>query len=160
MGKKLIIKGADFSQNGIISEVITWYNDYSDSVLDANTVFNSDLRLYMLASDLSRVNLLNKTVRYMKLYAKQAGIILFSTYSGSGASVSGETQYTVAQGVNIITLASPITIDSTHLPTFSGYDILSFWNDNNDAKGWNFGRVNASSSFASYRIPISFGAVV
>lgn len=158
MGKKLIIMGADFSQNGIISGVLTFYNDYSDAVLNASNPFSSTNTFHILASDLSRVNLDGKTVRYVKLYAKQAGTIQIGTYNGS--TISGNTSYTVVRGVNVIQLNSSITINSTHLPCFTGMDILSFWTDSDDSHGWKFGRTGASTTYPSGRIPISFGTII
>ena len=160
MGKKLIIMGADFTLNGIASGELTFYNDYSDAVLNASNPFSSENTFHVLSSELSRLNLSGKTIRYVKLYAKQAGTIRIGTYSGSGATVSGDTSYQVTVGVNIITLVAPITINSTHLPAFTGMNILSFWTDNDDTKGWKFGRVNSTSTYPNNRIPISFGAIV
>lgn len=161
MGKKLIIKGADFTENGIISGVLTFYNDYSDAVLNGSATFPNSNQFYMLGSDLSRLGLLNKTVRFVKLYAKSSGTITIGTYSGSGTSVSDDNSYQVTQGVNIITLRNAITLTTSRLPVFTGSGILSFWTDNNDDKGFKYSRIGGTAStYANYRMPVSFGALV
>ena len=161
MGSKVTIKGADFTLNGIISGVLTFYNDYSDAVLQGSTTFSSANAFYILASDLSRVNLSGKTVRYVKIYAVTAGTIQIGTYSGSGTNISDEHNYQVTQGINIITLVNPITIDATHLPVFKGNGILRYWNDADDSHGWKTNRISGTaSSYVNMRFPWSFGAIV
>ena len=160
MGKKLIIKGADFTENGIISGVVTFYNDYSDAVLNASATFPNDNPFYILSSELSRLGLLNKTIRFVKFYAKSAGTVSIGTYSGSGSVISGESTYQVTQGVNIITLTSSIVLTASRLPVFKGNGVLSFWTDNNDAKGFKYSRIGGTAStYANYRMPVSFGAL-
>ena len=161
MGTKVTIKSADFSLNGIISGVLTFYNDYSDAVLQGSTTFSSANGFYMLSSELSRLNLSGKTVRYVKIYAATAGTIQIGTYSGSGTTITGERSYQVTAGINIITLIEPITINATHLPVFKGNGILRYWNDADDSHGWKTNRVNGTaSSYTNMRFPWSFGAIV
>lgn len=158
MGKKLIIKGADFSLNAIITDRIIYINDYSDSVLDAPSAFSSSNKFYLKPSEMTRLSLENVSISIVKLYAKTSGNITIGTTNKT--TESGVNTYAVQQGVNIVRLVSPITIDSTHLPSFGGINILSLWNDNDPAKGWNFGRVGSSTTYNGYYIPISFGYLV
>lgn len=163
MGKKMIVKGADFSQNGIIIGNLIFYNDYTEQNLKGNDIFTSAYTFYVTPGQLSEQNLLNKKVQYIKLYAETSGQITFGWYSGSGASLISSENFNVSAGMNIIKLQSEETITATNLPAVSGNGILRYWNyslDENINKdnGWIMGRVNNATTYNS-RIPISFGNI-
>lgn len=159
MGKKLIVKGADFSANGIIVGELTFINDYSDSVLRASEILESANTFYIMESELTRLGLSDKTVSYVKMYSPIAGTVQIGTVNSTGTTISGNQNYLVNAGVNTIKLQTPITIDSSHLPCFTGQGILVFWNDNDDNKGWKLLRANSSSTYPNNRMPISFGYI-
>lgn len=155
MGKSLVIKGADFSANGI-STLITWVAGYSDSILQGETgrVVNTDLIPKPYSSELTRLGMVGKTIKYLKLDAASAGTITIYKVNLSDNSTSQEQQYSVAAGKNIIELPSPITIGSdTYSVGTKGNGIIRYWSSSASypARGWQ------GASGSNVRYPIDFG---
>lgn len=155
MGKSLVIKGADFSANGI-STLVTWAAGYSDSILEGETgrVVDKDTICRPYGSEVTRLGMVGKTIKYLKLNAASAGTITIYKVNLSDSSTSQEQQYSVAAGKNIIELSSPITIGSdTYSVGTKGNGIVRYWSSsaNYPARGWQ------GASGANVRYPIDFG---
>lgn len=160
MGSRLIIKDADFSENGIVTGTLVWYLGYDETAMDANSPFSSTNRFYIIPDALTANNLIGKTISYVHLHAKQAGTIKISTVkpNGSNASVLDEYSYDVTEGVNVVRLANPITFSSEMTIGFVGMNILSYWNAAAASEvGWEFRRTGATGGYGAARIAIDFG---
>lgn len=160
MGKKLIIKGADFAINAIPGEEVVYFNDYTPEVLQGGGgAFASTYKWYMMPADVTRLGLSTHQIRLMKIYAKASGVITFGLYQlGSGGTTLNEYSYEVSEGINIIELRVPLSANTTWLPYISGNGIIPLWNNNNDDYGWSINRPGQqASSFATLRVPVSFG---
>lgn len=164
MGKKLIIKGADFSVNGIIGGQLTFINDYTDAVLHGDTVLTSANTFYIKPSEITRLGLDGQTITYVKLYVYASGTLNIGTVNNAGTTITQNTSVQVEQGVNIIKLTNPITINSSHLPCFTvtGGPIITYWTggDASNSKGFEMLRANSSNTYPNNRFPISFGSLV
>ena len=158
MGKQLIIKGADFSTNGITNIVPTWYINYDDNVYASDIVFTSSNKFYIRYNEITRLGLNNKQVNFVKINCKKAGVvnigIVNRTSSGTGYN------YNVVQGINIIYLKSTITLSQSVSIYLSGDDIIKYWSatvaSEEPSLGWKMSRV-ASSNVYDHRIPCDFG---
>lgn len=155
MGKSLVIKGADFCANGI-STLVTWAAGYSDSILEGETrrVVNTDQIWRPYDSEVTRLGMVGKTIKYLKLNAASAGTITIYKFNLSDSSTSQEQQYSVSAGKNIIELSSPITIESnTYSVGTKGNGIVRYWasSANYPARGWQ------GASGSNVRYPIDFG---
>ena len=159
MGSKLIIKNADFSENGIVTGTLVWYLGYDESYMNADSPFSSTNRFYIIPSEITANNLDGKEVSYVKVYAKISGSIKISqvNVSGSSASAGTEYNYLVNEGINIIKLTEPITLSTTKSIGFIGMNILSFWPENASSVGWEFKRTGATTGYGTRKIVIDFG---
>lgn len=150
MGKKLIVKGVDFSTNGI---TIQWQLGLTDEdVVGNNKVATADV-WYIKPEEVTANNLIGKTISYIKLYVLTAGTVQIGSVT-NGSTWAGNS-YAVAQGVNVIQLDTPITFSSTTSIGFSGNAMIRMWN--NGEKGWLFNKRNATTSYAPKTMPIDFG---
>lgn len=113
MGKRLIIKGADFSENALFTE--KWYNSVDS--LEGNHSNPSNLKVVdPIAID--EMGLIGKPVNIVKIYGAEAGTITIGarTISGdrTGEPVIGEprnaTEHPITIGENIIKLTEPIIL--------------------------------------------------
>lgn len=114
MGKRLVIKGADFSANGMYEPLIDWYNNgakYSPTAMMSNTLAGvglvmsgktiNTLRFYLYDTS----GLLGKTV---KVYLATSG----GTYTGSEPAITTYTitQEDIANGYVTISWSSAVTV--------------------------------------------------
>ena len=67
MGKSLIIKGADFSENGI-STSVTWVAKYPSNILSGETgaVVSSNTIYFPISTEITRLGMVGKTIKYIK----------------------------------------------------------------------------------------------
>lgn len=155
MGKSLVIKGADFSANGI-STLVTWCGGYSDSILEGETgrVVSNNNFWKPYDQEVTRLGMVEKTIKYIKLNAAAAGTITVAKVELSDGSATQEQNFSVSVGKNIIELSSPITISSdSYSVGIKGNGIIRYWSNSEDylSRGWK------GSSGAAYRVPIDFG---
>lgn len=150
MGKKLIVKGVDYSTNGI---TIQWQFGLSDEEVVGNQQVSTTDVWYIKPEEISSNNLVGKIVSYIKLYCPNAGTISVGSVT-NGSTWSGNS-YSVTQGVNIIQLNTPVTLSSTVSIGVAGQNMIRMWSDGR--KGWLFNKRNASTSYAPKTMPIDFG---
>lgn len=156
MGKKLVITGADFSDNGW-NEAFTWFVSYSSSALRGDSAFANTNKFYIVPSEVSRLELIGKTVNVVKLYAASAGTISIGTVDPNTNTVGDDYSYSVVAGVNVIRLTSPVTFSSTCSIWISGSGRCRYWAASMGTDyGWQFRNTDGSSANAA-RIPCSFG---
>lgn len=153
MGKSLIIKGADFSENGI-STSVTWVAQYPSNILsgETNKVVSSDVVFFPISTEVARLGMVGKTIKYIKLNAAASGTI--TVYKITNGTESDAKDYSVSVGNNIIELETPISITSDSVSVgIKGNGIVRYWSAsaNYPARGWQY----ASGGVA--RIPIDFG---
>ena len=150
MGKRLIIKGADFSANGIPYVTYTWFTNFNMSQPEVQFQTGA---FYIPASEISAFNLSGKTVKAIRFYAMTTGTIEIFPYENS---VDGTHQvFQITQpGVNIINLETPIPLSSTQRLGIKTPDGVYGYNRNvasDTTKGWKF------SDTTNVRIPVDFG---
>ena len=155
MGKSLVIKGADFSENGI-STSATWIAQYPSDILigGSGRVVSSDVIFFPIASEVTRLNMVGKTIRFIKLNAAAAGTISVYTIATADGSPSNEQSLSVAAGVNILELNMPISINSDAVSVgLKGNGIIRYWaaSGSYPSRGWLYAEGGAA------RIPIDFG---
>lgn len=155
MGKSLVIKGADFSANGI-STLITWCGGYSDSILEGETrkVVSNNTFWRPYDAEVTRLGMVGKTIKYIKLNAAAAGTITVAKVDLSDSSTTQDQNYSVSAGKNIIELSSPITIGSNSYSVgVKGNGIIRYWSSSDayPERGWK------TSSSTGARLPIDFG---
>ena len=171
MGKSLIIKGADFSQNAIFAS--KWYNEYADDDLDGQKALNaSTVVLYPAAID--AMGMRGKVVNTIRLYSYKAVSISIGSCQASGER-DGEysvtfnddaTLYSLNVGINDIHLETPITLSEGTSLGFKGVgtenkEILAVnvhagSSTESDEYGWTCGYGNAWNGIG-IRVPIMFG---
>jgi hypothetical protein len=157
MGKKLVVKGANFSINGIPGIVITWVFGYTDSQLvGARGGFISKDTYCLAPEDISSHS--GEEIRFIKCYAATSGTISISecNINGSTPTISRTESHAVVRGTNIVALNTPITLSSSKTIGVSGKDILTF--NSTGGTGWRFHNAS-SASIAGGAIPIDFGLV-
>lgn len=155
MGKSLVIKGADFSENGI-STSVTWAAGYTSSALagENGRVVTHDNLVAMISTEVTRLGLVGKTIKYVKLNAAAAGTLKVYTTDISAGTGSNEQTFQVSQGVNIVELTSPIYISSNAVSIgFKGNGVIRYWTSsaNYPQRGWLY-QVNGA-----VRLPIDIG---
>lgn len=159
MGKSLIIKGADFSENGIATS-ISWIIGFTNNQLHGERVTTGNGTLVVAPEDFGTFGLNGKTVKYIKVYAPNAGTILvhkISTSSMPYTSVSSQS-YGVAQGNNIIELDTPITINSSTSIGIQGANCYTYWrNSVQGHAGWRYYVEDSTQGISAAQIPIDFG---
>lgn len=86
MGKKIIIKGADFSENGMMAGELTWYFEkgFDKTIVDISTAGSSAWAL----TDTEASILYGKTINRIKFIPAAAGT--FRIYKTSSLSSLGE----------------------------------------------------------------------
>jgi hypothetical protein len=155
MGKSLVIKGADFSENGIAT-LITWAGNYTSAVLagESGRVVAHDNLIAMISTEVTRLDLVGKTIKYVKLNAASAGTLKVYTTDTSSGTGSNEQSFQVAQGINIIELTSPIYISSNAVGVgVKGNGVVRYWASSASypVRGWQYA-VNGP-----VRVPVDFG---
>lgn len=155
MGKSLVIKGADFSENGIAT-LITWAGNYPSSILqgESRKVVSNNNLFAMISTEVSRLDMVGKTIKYVKLNAASAGTLIVCTTDTSSGTGSNEQSFQVSQGINIIELTSPIYISSDAVGVgVKGNGVVRYWSSSGSytSRGWLYA-VNGAA-----RIPIDFG---
>lgn len=155
MGKSLVIKGADFSENGIAT-LIGWAGNYTSTVLagESGRVVSHDNLIAMISTEVTRLDLVGKTIKYVKLNAASAGTLKVYTADTSSGTGSNEQSFQVAQGINIIELTSPIYISSNAVGVgVKGNGVVRYWTSsaNYPARGWQY------VVSGPVRIPVDFG---
>ena len=153
MGKSLVIKGADFSENGI-STSVTWVAQYPSNILagESGKVVSNTTVYSPLSTEVARLGMVGKTIRYIKLNAAAAGTI--TVYKVTSGTTSDQKSYSVSAGNNIIELETPISITSDSVAVgIKGNGIIRYWSGSASftSRGWTYN----SSGVA--RIPIDFG---
>ena len=139
MGKSLIIKGADFSENAIVGS-IEWYNEY-ENLVGTNTTSTSN----WMGFDPQAITTLlkNKQIDVIRLYSRSDSTIKIGTkkiLSGEGVTpieaeiVVPDHEYAVTTGVNEIRLIEPITLGDNETITFiqPNGNVLTFNNETVD----------------------------
>lgn len=163
MGKNLIIKGADFSENGIAT-LISWSAGYTNTNLHGERTITSTYVYCPTKSELQRLGLTGKAVKYIKLYAVSAGTItVYKTdCSSTPYSASDPHTYSVMAGMNIIELDSPITITSAVGLAIQGANVLTYWRnaESYPSKGWVYLIADSTTEPSAVRIPVDFGVQV
>ena len=153
MGKSLVIKGADFSENGI-STLVTWLGQYPSNILagESGKVVSSNTVYFPISTEVTRLGMVGKTIKYIKLNAAAAGTI--TVYKVTSGTSSDNQDYSVSAGNNIIELTTPISITSDSVSVgIKGNGIIRYWSGSASypARGWQY----ATNGVA--RIPIDFG---
>ena len=159
MGKKLIIKNADFSANGIASVEPTWSLGYTSAELIGNTGFTNTNNYYIIASEIQSLGLSGKVISALKFYASGNGNITVGkvSISGSSASIVESFVFQVNSGENIIYLPNSITLSSSQSISFSGRYILTYNHEADPSVGWKFSWIGSSTVSNVNFIPIDFG---
>ena len=152
MGRKLVIKNANFSTNGIHLGTPVWNWNFTDNQLKGDASFTSGDTFYMLASEITAYNLSGYRIEAIKLWCATSGTITISTVNTTGnGSVVNTTSYNVTAGKNIITLTNPITLSSNVSIGLSGNGILRSWAQAAaDRCGWQIGKVRSSTVYTRY----------
>lgn len=155
MGKRLIIKGANFTQNAIDDALITWFAQYADAYMTGNYTF-LDGGFYMIASEITRLNLTNKQVNYIRVYCATSGSIEVGVCNLPSHSQGAYHSYNVQAGINTIRLAEPITMTSSTTFYLKGQGIITYWSTNADSNGWKIGNMGNGNEY-NYREPCWVG---
>lgn len=161
MGKQLIIKGADFSTNGISNIVPSWYINYDNNAYASDSAFTSSNKFYINYSEISRLGLNGKQVNFVKINCKKAGVVNIGAVNGTSAGTG--YNYNVGKGMNIIYLRATVTLSQNVSIYLQGDDIVKYWTSSAvnaasdpEALGWGFSRIGSTSTY-SQRIPCDFG---
>lgn len=162
MGKSLVIKGADFTTNGI-QTLVGWVGGYTDENLHQPNTITGD-NIYIVApAEITRLNMIGKTIKYIKIYAVATGYIKVYKADLSTQppySVSNEQTIAVTQtGINVVELNTPITISSSNGIALVGKNIITYAMSatSNPEKGWLYFVANAGTEISSVRIPVDWG---
>lgn len=159
MGKRILIKNASFEDNGF-SDKLSWYFKLKTGVMIANKSAGSN-KYHIQPSELTRLNLMGKTVNCVKMYAATAGTMTFGSWNPTLPYADAEIEshtYNVVSGMNVIKLQSPIVLSATCVPFIYGSSFV-YWSDKADTTyGWNFGS-NVDSAVTG-RIPIDWGFTI
>lgn len=164
MGRKLIVNGANFSANGISSDY-SWWIGYPDAKLIGASQFANIDKFIVLPSEITRLGLSGKVVNCVRLYAVTSGTVSIggatvSTTDGSASSdnITSNESFNVTAGVNILHLATPVTISTSKSMWVTGKGILTYSPNDFDADdGWLFRSLTKTNVQVSSRIPIDFG---
>lgn len=140
MGKKLVVKDANFSINAIVDAEITWYAQYADAYMIGPSTF-LDGGFYMLASEITRLNLTNKQVNYIRLYCATSGSIEVGVCNLPSRSQGAYHSYNVQAGINTIRLTEPITMTSSTTFYLKGAGIITYGPASSHTHGWNIGNM-------------------
>lgn len=155
MGKSLIIKDADFSANGI-STSVGWVGGYPSTILagEAGKVSANNNITAPIATEVTRLGMVGKTIKYIKINAASSGTIGVYTYNTSDGTTSNQQSISVTSGINILTLPTPIVISSNAVSIgIQGNGIVRYWSNSASytARGWQYAQNGV------VRIPIDFG---
>lgn len=164
MGRKLIVNGADFSANGMLSDY-SWWIDYNDAKLVGRNTFAYTDKFIILPSEITRLGLSDKVVNCVRLYAVTSGTISIggATVSptdniASSDNITSDESFNVTAGINILHLATPVTISTSKSMWVTGEGILTYKTKNTDADdGWVFRALTKPNINNSSRIAIGFG---
>lgn len=161
MGKRLIIKDADFSTNGIpVSGSIVWHTNYSNLAMQGSAAFTNDSRFSMRPTEITGLGLDGVTINIVKLYAAINGTVeIGQATTGNTPTYSKNHTYQVTQGINTIRLTEGITLNSSNATIFvSGKNVACYYRqveepsvDQTD-KGWLF---TPATNYS--RIPLNLG---
>lgn len=161
MGKNLVIKGADFSANGISVVTINWIG-YTDTELNGSSSVSNTSKYCISASSIQSLGLAGKSIQYIKIYAKTAGTITFGGCDISGSTATQESSYSaaVSQGVNTIKLATPLPLSASKSIWFAGKNILSFYQQTATSyAGWTFYTVGQETTDSTAHICIDLAYI-
>lgn len=164
MGRKLIVNGADFSANGMLSEY-SWWIDYNDAKFVGGNAFANTDKFIILPSEITRLGLSGKVVNCVRLYAIKSGTVSIggATVSptdniASSDNITSDESFNVTAGINILHLATPVTISTSKSMWVTGKEILTYKTNNTDADdGWIFRALTKTSINNRSRIAIDFG---
>lgn len=135
MGKSIIIKGADFSTNGI-RQSVEWYNTFNSLV--GNKTTDTSQTLFLIRSEITF--LLGKTIRYIRLHSRgnnaiQIGVLkIFSEPGVTPMSYEWKVpqqKYPVVAGVNTILLNQEVVLGTNEtiaIHNVGGGGVLTFNN--------------------------------
>ena len=167
MGKKLIIKGADFSENAILQD--KWYNTVND--LHGQSKYTAT-RLAIDPGAINELGLIGKPINQIKLFALSAATFSIGVVTVEGSREEGtvsyrearvDNEYSVVEGENIIILTESIILAANESILLRGgtKNVLTR-NDDADPEGF----VNADGFCYSFtgswapiyhRVPIMLG---
>lgn len=161
MGKKIIIKNADFEENGF-SDKYTWLFNVKSGALIANKAIGTVNKYHVQPSELTRLNIIGRTVNCVKFYSSAAATVTFGSWNPTLPYADAEIEsytYEAVAGINKIELLSPIVLSSTCVPfIYSPNANMLYWSDKADpAYGWNFGAY--ADSAITGRIPVDWGVM-
>ena len=164
MGRKLIVNDADFSVNGMSSDY-SWWIGYSDAKLVWPAAFTNTDKFIILPSEITRLGLSGKVVNCVRLYAVTSGTISIggATVSptdnvASSDNITSNESFNVTAGINILHLATPVTISTSKSIWVTGKDILTYKTNNKNADdGWLFRALTKTNAQTASRIAIDFG---
>ena len=162
MGKSLIIKGADFSENGIAT-LLRWIIGFTNTQLHGERVASDSAIRLVAPEDFSTFGLSGKTIKYIKVYAPNAGTISVHEISTAATPYTsvGSQSYSVAQGNNIIELSTPITINSSTSIGVQGPGCYSYWRASvSGHAGWRYYQAGTTEPISTALLPIDFGESV
>lgn len=171
MGKTLIIKGADFSENAVAKT--KWYNSVT-SLQGINTFTNKKIIVDPVAQEL--MELMGKPVNTVRLYSISAGSIDIGIVGVTGSRKEGTItlgeerathSYDIIEGENEITLIEPIVLEEGECIYLNdeSHNKITYNNVLDDStallseNGWCFGIYNRWYAKAG-KMPIEFGYVV
>lgn len=156
MGKRLILKGADFSDNGFPVHNYQWANWYNN--FEGEVVSTSNNKTYIIPSEIVRLGMNSLTVKCVYLYASQDGVVgIGEATPGDTPSYDKEHTYTVTQGMNLIELDEPVTLDGSNSIYVIGFGVFTLNGKvgSDVSKGWLFAA--SGTTGGTSRIPIAFG---
>lgn len=155
MGKRILIRNANFEDNGF-SDKFKWYFNLKAEVLKGTSTAGNN-KYHIVPSELTRLNLMGKTVNCVKMYASSAGTMTFGSWNPTLPYAEAEIEshtYTLVAGINVIKLESSFVLSSTCVPFIYGTLFTYYSNNSNPDYGWNFGSYTDSNTG---RIPIDWG---
>lgn len=163
MGKKLIIKGADFSENAIFTEI--WYNPYEE--LQGGSTYNFSSSVIPDPDEIKRMGMLNKPINRIMFYAISNNVLTgIRIVEVTGSRDSGDltvtqiderpTLHTVS-GINEIRLTEPIVLSEGQSIRITNVkdNLTKFSIDDGDSVGFKCLSHNAWNN--DDRVAIMFG---
>lgn len=137
MGKSLVIKGADFSANGIpqTTPTLVWYINECRSTIQSGSLNNAKLANGgWCFTDANNSLLQGKTINRIKFVPSQAGIINF--YKSSSRS-------------GPVTLVASLTVLAAHIGEVTEYELEEF--TLGGAEYFIIGQANSAGGFKYYQ---------
>lgn len=138
MGKSLIIRGADFSANGIKDYPVTWFMDNFKENW-ATSIGVKTARAFVPGN---YTDVQGKTINCVKLKVAGAGTFTFMVANGVGGSAT----YSQARTIEF----SSDEVDTTVVKTFDPIDVpqdgFIAWMTSTDTGNWYYGNVSTGGT--------------